>query len=395
MPTFSYTALSPSGERITGLLSGASEQAILAELESRRLTPVAVLPAKERSARASRVPVRKLGESYVQIGDLLHAGVPLMRSLKLLAGRKSQPKIAAVYRDLSDAVSEGSELAEAMARRPETFPRIHIAMVRAGEKGGFLEGVFARLGRFVLAQAELRSRVVGSLIYPALLVVFGVVILGVVFGVFVPMFRPVFERMTRLPLPTRIVLGASEIVSSYGIITIIVAAGLGVIGWRLSRRPDVRRRATEIITFMPLFGPLVRAMAAARFCRLLGTMLENGVPLLQAMSISKEAAGNVLMEEAIDRAVEAVRAGDPLTAPLASSRLFGDDVIEMITVGESANNLDKVLVTIAETIETRIDRLLGIVVRLIEPLMLMAIAGVVVLVALGLLLPMTQIGSQG
>lgn len=394
MPTYSYTALSASGDRVSGLLSAASEQAVLSELETRRLTPVTILPAKERTARGRRVSARKLGESYVQIGDLLHAGVPLMRSLKLLAGRKSQPKVANVYRELAEAVSDGGELAEAMARRPEVFPRIHIAMVRAGEKGGFLEGVFSRLGSFVLAQAELKGRIVGSLIYPALLVLFGVIILGVVFGVFVPMFKPVFERMAQLPFATKLVLGASDLVSGYGLYLLVAAAALAIVGWRLSKRADVRRRATEFMTFAPICGPLVRALAAARFCRLLGTMLENGVPMLQAMAISKEAAGNILMEEAIDRAIEAVRSGEALAPPLATSGLFGDDIVEMITVGESANNLEKVLLTVAETIEKRIDRLLGIVVRLIEPLMLMGIAGVVVVVAMGLLLPMTQLGGE-
>ncbi|MBX3361303.1 MAG: type II secretion system F family protein [Phycisphaeraceae bacterium] len=368
---------------------------MLAELESRRLTPVTISPAKERTARGRRVSARKLGESYVQIGDLLHAGVPLLRSLKLIAARRSQPKVADVYRHLAETVSDGGELAEAMSRRPEVFPRIHVAMIRAGEKGGFLEGVFSRLGAFVLAQAELRGRIVGSLIYPALLVLFGVLILGVVFGVFVPMFKPVFERMSQLPLSTRLVLGTSDLIAGFGVFIVGGAVATGLLAWRLSKRADVRRRGTEFLTFAPVCGQLVRALAAARFCRLLGTMLENGVPMLQAMAISKEAAGNVLMEEAIDRAIEAVRAGEQLAPPLASSGLFADDIVEMISVGESANNLEKVLLSVAETIEKRIDRLLGIVVRLIEPLMLMAIAGVVVVVAMGLLLPMTQLGGEG
>lgn len=395
MATYAYTALTASGDRVTGLLSAATEQAVLAELESRRLTPVTISPAKERTARGRRVSARKLGESYVQIGDLLHAGVPLLRSLKLIAARRSQPKVADVYRHLAETVSDGGELAEAMSQRPEVFPRIHIAMIRAGEKGGFLEGVFSRLGAFVLAQAELRGRIVGSLIYPALLVLFGVLILGVVFGVFVPMFKPVFERMSQLPLSTRLVLGASDLIAGFGVYIVGGAIAIGALAWRLSKRADVRRRGTEFLTFAPVCGQLVRALAAARFCRLLGTMLENGVPMLQAMAISKEAAGNVLMEEAIDRAIEAVRAGEQLAPPLAASGLFADDIVEMISVGESANNLEKVLLSVAETIEKRIDRLLGIVVRLIEPLMLMAIAGVVVVVAMGLLLPMTQLGGEG
>lgn len=394
MPTFEYTALSAGGQRVEGVLAGATEQAVLAELESRQLTPVAIEPRAEATARRRGVSARKLAMSYTQLADLLHAGVPLLRSLKLLAGRKSSSRLAAVFRELSEAVSAGEELAEAMTRRPEVFPRVHTAMVRAGEKGGFLEAVLARLGQLVSAQAELRGKVVGNLIYPAMLVLFGTVVLGVVFGVFVPMFRTVFNRVEGgLPLVTRLVFAASDAVSKYGPVTLVLVAGVVIVLWRASRREDVRRRLTEAKTRAPVIGPLVRALASARFCRMLGTMMGNGVPMLAAMQISREAAGNVLMEEAIERASEAVRAGEPLGPPLLASGLFEDDVVEMIAVGESANNLDAVLIKIAETIETRIDRQLGVVVRLIEPLLLMVLAGVVVVVAMALVLPLTKLSA--
>lgn len=394
MPTFEYTALSTAGQRVEGVLAGATEQAVLAELESKQLTPVSIEARQEMAARRRGVSARRLATSYSQMADLLHAGVPLLRTLKLLAGRRSNPRLAAAFRELSEAVSAGDELAEAMSRRPELFPRVHVAMVRAGEKGGFLESVLARLGQLVAGQADMRGKVIGNLIYPTLLVVFGTGILGIVFGVFVPKFRTVFEHVEGgLPPVTKLVFAISELVGRYGIFTLIVVIAGAATLWRVSRRPRVRRKIAEWRTRMPVLGTLVRLLAAARFCRMLGTMMGNGVPMLAAMQISREAAGNVLMEEAIDRAADAVRGGQHLAPPLQASGLFEDDVVEMITVGESANNLDAVLIKIAETIETRIDLQLGMVVRLIEPLLLMVLAGAVVLVAVALVVPLTKLSA--
>jgi type II secretory pathway component PulF len=316
--------------------------------------------------------------------------VPLLRALKLLGNRKSQPRLSAVFRELAEGVSQGEELAEVMARHPDVFPRVHIAMVKAGEKGGFLEAVMARLGQFVMGQAELKGKVVGNLIYPLLLVVFGFAVLGIIFGVFVPKFKPMLAQIPDLPWVSKAVFGASSLVADYGPWTMASAAVLAAVAWRVSRRPDVRRKLAEVRTRMPVLGPLVRALAAARFCRMLGTMLGNGIPVLTAMQIAKDAAGNLLMEEAVDKATEAVRAGQQLAGPLEESGLFGDDVIEMISVAESANNLDEVLITIAGTIEGRVDRLLSTAIRLLEPLLLVTIALAVAVVAAGLILPMTK-----
>lgn len=393
MASFEYTALTISGQRVAGVLAGASEQAVLAELESRALVPVTIReqPAP-RGGLGRRVPRRLLALSYQQVGDLLKASVPLLRALKLLAGRKSRPRLAAVFKELADGVSEGTELAELMSQRPDVFPRIHVAMVRAGEKGGFLEAVFHRLSQFVMAQADLQSKVLGNLFYPALLVIFGTGVLGVVFGVFIPMFRPMFDRMEgRLPLVSKVVFSLSDLISTFGLPFLAVVLVGMVMVWRLSKQAAMARRLTAARTWMPVLGPLVRSLAAARFCRMFGTMLANGIPVLTAMQIAKEAAGNLLMEEAIDRATESVRAGQGIAGPLGESGLFPDDVVEMISVAETANNLDEVLVTIAETIEARVDRLLGAAVRLVEPLLLLVIAGIVVVVAAALILPMTRL----
>ncbi len=392
MPTFEYIARDVRGERVAGQLAAPSEHAVLAELESRRLTPVSLECKEDSGATGRRVSARAMGTAYVQVAELLHAGVPLLRALRLLAGRKSNPRLSAMFREISEAVAGGADLGEAMEAQGGSFPRVHVAMVRAGEKGGFLEQVLMRLGQMTLAQADLRSKVVGNLVYPSMLVVFGAIVLGIVFGVFVPMFKGMFDTIQGgLPWITRFVFALSAAVGSYGPLTLIALTIAGVAAWRLARRPGVRRRVERFRTFAPIIGPLTRALATARFCRMLGTMLGNGVPMLQAMQIARDAAGNGVLEEAIVAAVESVRAGQPLATPLGASGVFEDDIVEMISVGEAANTLDTVLVKIADTIEARIDRMLGAVVRLIEPVLLVVLAGAVVVVAVALILPMTQL----
>jgi general secretion pathway protein F len=406
MPDFAYKAVDRDGRRLSGVLSGASEHAVLIELEARRLVPISVRAAvtKGRGVRISLARVlgrsgsraigaRAMATSYQQLADLLRAGVPLLRGLRLLGSRTSRPASAEVFRALSQAVEQGRDLADAMADHPSVFPPVHAAMVRAGEKGGFLEAVLARLGQLLTNQAELRSKVLGNLVYPMLLIVFGAIIFGVVFGVFVPMFRPIFAQIPSLPPVTRVVFGLSDFLGKWGWLGLVLAAIAGVGLWRGARRAGFRRRLAIWRTTMPIIGGLTRSLATARFARLLGTMLSNGIPMLQAMRIAKQAAGNVLVEDAIERAAEAVRAGRPMVGPMRESGLFADDILEMMDVAESANNLDAVLITIADTTEERIDRMLTSLVRLIEPLLLLMIALVVAVVAAALILPMTRFKS--
>jgi general secretion pathway protein F/type IV pilus assembly protein PilC len=400
----SYTALDSTGNRVSGEVDAPTQQAALSILAGKRLTPIQIKPKDapgslrsqiaERRRRAG-IPARQLGTAYRQIAELLKAGVPLLRSLRLLGNRKKDTVVAPVMRELADQIAEGRDLAGAMSSAPESFRAFHVAMVRAGEKGGFLETVFARLGQLVLRQAELRASIISSLIYPTLLVCVGGGVLGVLFGFFVPRFRKEFQNLgDNLPTVTKLVFFISDLVTRFGLITLGVL-GLAAFGlYRLFRKPEMQRRLAEWKNATPIVGKMSASIGVARFCRLLGTMLSSGVPMLSALAIAKDAAENLLLEEAIDKAAEAVRAGQPLSGPLAESGLIDDDVVEMISVAEQANNLDDVLVNIADTIEQRVDRQLSAAVRLIEPLAILSLAVAVVIVALALILPMMQMGAK-
>ncbi|MEQ8845690.1 MAG: type II secretion system F family protein [Phycisphaerales bacterium] len=394
MPTFRYQAVDANGHTVMGKLAGASEAAILGELAERSLVPIEVQAEKARASfKRKGLGPRQLATAYQQVADLLRAGVPLMRAITLLSRGKSKPRRAEIFRQLAEAVSRGEELADAMAAQEGVFPQTHIAMVRAGERGGSLEPVLVRLATMVKAQAELRGKLLGALAYPAVLVFVGLSVLGLIFGVFLPMFGDVLEQVDPMPPITVVLFAISAAVTSKGPLTALVLAALAVVLWRLSKREDVGRALVVARTRAPVLGPLVRNIAVARFCRTFGTMLANGVPVLAAMRIAEDAAGNVLLKEAVADAGEAVQAGQPLAGPLGESGLFDEDVIEMIAVGESANNLADVLETISETIEGRVGRLLTTAVALVGPVMLLLLAVAVAFVAVGLILPMLELSN--
>ena len=393
MAVFAYQARDETGRRIDGRQEGASRAAIVSELQSRGLSPISVRESVVSGRqRRKRLSDRRLAAAYGQLADLLKAGVPLLRSLALVGRSKSDPRQSAAVNGIAERVAEGERLADSM-RAVGGFPEIHIAMVQAGERGGFLEEVLAELSVFLEHQSERRATVIGNLIYPVilLLVGMGVVVSALVF--FVPKFQDFFDDM-ELPVATRLLLGMSDLITGWWPLMLVMIVG-AVVGWIVVRdRPGVRRRVAIWQLKVPIMGELTRTMAVARFTRMLGTLLANGIPLLGSMRISREAAGNPLLVEAIDAAADAVGGGESLAKPLEHSGLFGEEVVEMISVGESANNLAVVLVGIARNAERKTDRLLDTMLKLMEPAMLLLLAGVVMFIFMALVVPMMSLSSQ-
>ena len=392
MPSFSYVARDGTGKRITGKLDAASEAIALGELTARGLVPVRIGDSGSKPGRRRRIASKHLARAYRQIADLLRAGVPLLKALRLLGRGKSNPSLAAIMAQVAEQVAQGERFADAIARHPQVFPGPQVAMVRAGERGGFLEQVLSRLGVYLERQAEVRARIIGSLIYPAILVVFGSLVIVGTMLFLVPRFRDFYKRI-EIPIPTRILLAASDLVTTWWPLCLVVLAaaiGAGVWAWR---KQGVRRWCAERVVRIATIGPLIKGISTARFTRTLGTLLENGIPVIPAMQIARDAAGHPTLADAVDRAIDAVRAGDSLAQPLASSGFLEEDVIEMISVGESANNLAQVLLTIADTLESRADLLLGVFVQLLSPVMLLVIAGFIGFIFIALVVPMMKLSS--
>jgi len=392
MAAFQYIARDSFGSKVTGTLTAATRQAVLTELQSRDLAPVNVREIRVSTHFQKRISVRHLANSYRQLADLLKVGMPLLKALELIGKSKSNPRLAAIWVAIADDIAEGERLAESMAKHEDVFPTIQIAMIRAGERGGFLEQVLERLGNFLEHQADIRAKVLGNLIYPVVLLVVGLSIVIAALVFFVPKFKDFYARI-ELPLPTKILMGASDALIGYWPLILFTIAISIFTFWWFARRPAVRLTLTRWQLKIPKIGELISSLAIARFTRILGTLLDNGVPMLPAMQISRDAVGNVLLAEAVDKASDAIRTGETLAKPLAESGMFPEDVAEMIAVGESANNLPAVLTTIAETIEKRIDRMLSLLVRMMEPIMLLGLAGVVLFIFIALIVPMLRLSA--
>ncbi len=405
MPVFEYRALQANGAVTQGRVDAGGRQDAMRMIEDRGLKPLRIAETTAAPAGANpglklpagwvskRVPFAALEDFTRSLSSLLTAGVPLSRALTILYKECSNQAAAAKWRELHDLVIDGVPLAEAMSRSPDVFPRVYIAMVESGEAGGFLDVVLAQIADFQAREKELRAKVVAALMYPAVLLVLaiGVVIFLLVF--FIPRFQTLFEGFdAALPLLTQVIVGVSEAVRRYGL---FVVAGIGAAFYfgRTWLRRDGSRRAVEMaILRAPVIGPLAAQIAMARFCRMLGTLLGVGVPLVNGLNVARRSLGNQVLIDLVADSTERVKKGEPLAASLADCRaLFPGSSLEMISVAEETGRLDQELVRLATVTEIVLDRQMKTAVAMAEPLMLFLIAGFIGVIFIGMVIPIFTI----
>ncbi len=398
MPEFSYIARDHAGERISGNLEAVGQREALATLAARELFPIEVKASSPvvEDQRIRRVPAQLMASTYGQLADLLQSGVPLLRAVEVIKNQTSHGRLSHVLGQVQRRIEEGATLAEAMSRFERVFGEMAISMIRAGGEGGFLEEALSRVAEFTEAQEDLKKRTMGAIAYPAFLAVvgFGVVVVLVVF--FVPKFANIFERLRErgeLPLVTDMLLWLSANLRIWGIP--IAAAVVGLVfyvKWLLDTESGKLWR-DQLKLNVPVAGAIFLNLAVSRFCRVLGTLLRNGVPILRALEISSDATANRVLAIAIQDATENISAGQPLAEPLAESGQFPPTVIEMIAVAEQANNLENVLISVADSLERRTWRRLDVAVKLLEPIMLLILAAIVLVIVIALLLPILKMSS--
>lgn len=400
MPEFQYTARSITGEKVSGLVTATTETDAVSTLSKRQLFPMRVELADSAKAqqvqRGRRVKGRDLAVFYGQLSDLLKSGVPLLRSLELLGRQSRSTALKAVLQEVRDAVSDGSRLSEAMRQHPLCFNELAVSMVRAGEEGSFLEDVLRRIAVFTDHAEDMKGRVIGALVYPLFLIGIGTVVISALMVFFVPKFEPIFARQAErgtLPWMTTAVVGISHGLGNYGLWGIGALVLGGVFAGQYIRTEEGRLAADSLRLRLPGAGPVYKSMAIARFCRILGTLLKNGVPILPSLKIAKDATGNRVLSAAIATASENISAGKSLAQPLRTSGLFPEETVEIIAIAEEANNLEQVLVDVADGMERRTYRHLDLFVRLLEPFFLVIMGAAVLFVMLGLLLPVLQSSS--
>lgn len=398
MPDFTYIARDAHGQKVTGSLMAASQREALTQLAARALFPIEVAAEKKTQAAFTfrrRVSGQLVATTYAQLASLLRSGVPLLRSLAVLRDQSSHTGLKDVLQDVHSRVEEGQSLGEALARHPKIFNEMAVNMVRAGGEGGFLEEALDRVATFTEQQEDLKARTIGALAYPVFLTTVGTLVIGGLLIFLVPNFEIMFARLRErgeLPWLTDWLLGLSKWLQAWWWVLAIVALVV-FIYLRVQVATDQGRRVFDRFKLkVPMAGKIYLNLAVARFCRVLGTMLRNGVPILKSLEISREAAGNRVLSDAIHEASENVTSGESLSRPLAASGHFPPNVVEMISVAEESNSLDTVLTEIADGLERRTQRQLDLMVRLLEPIMLLILAGVVLMVVIALLLPVLKMG---
>jgi general secretion pathway protein F/type IV pilus assembly protein PilC len=399
MPEFAYIARDLTGKRVEGTLAAGSEREAVAALSGKDLFPLKVTSADGRATGAKkspRVKARVMASTYGQLAALIGSGVPLLRSIDLLREQTPHKNLAIVLEDVHSRVQEGTTLGDAMARHPRAFGELATSIVRAGGEGGFLEEALDRLAKFTEQQDELKSRVIGALAYPAILLIIGTSVVNVLIIFFVPKFESLFQRLRdrgELPALTDWLLWLSHTMQSYGI---FILFALFLAGWYIKKKIETeegRVLLDRIRLKVPVASGIYLSMAVSRFCRVLGTLLGGGVPIVRSLEISADSTGNRVLSAAIKDAAENISAGQSLAAPLGASGHFPADVVEMIAVGEQSNNLEKVLPHVADTLERDTWRRLDLFVRLLEPLMLLVLACVVLVVVIALLVPVLKMSS--
>ena len=394
MPVFKYKATDEKGNSVSNTMVASSRDAAIDSLFSQGLSPSEVsendATAQKRTLRFSGRITRNDIEKYTrELGNLLASGLSLSRALKIIGRETSKPAAKKLWSDVHDNVANGTSLADSFRRWPKCFSTIYIAMVQAGETGGFLELVLGQIADFRSREQDLRSRVQAALIYPLILTILAIMILLFLLIYFIPRFSSIFAEFGgTLPPLTRGIVATSVFVMKYWFFIAGVIVLMILIAKSYLKRPEGKATFERVLLKMPILGSLIARFAFVRFGRMLGTLLNAGVPLLSALHVAKEAIGNKTLSNALDDAIERVRKGTPLAQSLRQCpQLFSGSNIEMISIAEESSRLGQELSRLAEVNEKELDRNLKTAVSFAEPAMLFFMAAFVGTIVIGMLLP--------
>lgn len=423
MPRYNYVALDSRGQESTGTIEAASSNDVIAHLRQSGFFPTSVLeegkggraPAAAKSKavkKTSAAPaVQKQGSALFQkktikgktlmvftrqLATLIDAGLPLLRGLTVLAKQERDLVLRTTINSLADAVQSGSTFSEALAQHPKIFNKLYVNMVKAGELGGVLELVLNRLAEFQEKAQKIKNKVVAAMFYPIIVLFIAVAIMAFLLVFIVPKFEQIFHDMLNgKPLPglTQFVINASNIFKSHYLEVFGVVAVLAVAYNLFARTPSGRVIIDNVKLKAPLFGDLTRKSAISRFTRTLGTLVTSGVPILQALNITKETAGNFVIGDAIGKVHDSVKEGESIVMPLDASGVFPPMVISMIDVGEETGQLPEMLLKIAEVYDDEVDNAVSGLTSLLEPIMIVFLAVVVGTIVIALFLPLISIIS--
>jgi general secretion pathway protein F len=402
MPTFTYRAADRKGQTIDGVMEAPDMRGVVERLQRDAYFPIKIVPQSEPRSRLAlnwpalgvgRVSRREVLTFTHQLGTLVEAGLPLDRALVILEDLAPSERLRLITTDILKSIRGGSSLAEAMAKhQPRPFSRLAVNMVRAGEKGGVLEATLKRLAELLEESQEFKEALVSALIYPILLTTVGGAAVVFLLTFVIPRFVDIFKDLGQaLPLPTQILLAVSGAVQHYWWMIAVVVLAV-VVGIRAMLGSEAGRwQWDRLVLRVPLLGEVVLKTETARFARVLGTLLKSGVPVLTALGVVRELAGNQVLGRAIDRVADGVRRGAGITSPLGESRAFPPMAVHIVRVGEETGRLEEMLLKLAGDFESEVRRLVKRLMGLLEPGIILVMGLVVGFIVVALLMAIFSI----
>ena len=410
MPVFAFEAIKDDGQKVKSEVTAESKDEAIRKIQDQGLRPTRIKAQKEESKSRSvpgveKAPAKKKGGLFMggvsskdivtfttQLSTLQDAGLPIVRSLKILEEQQKPGRFKDQLEEVSSEVEQGSTLSEAMAKYPKSFDKLYISMVKAGEAGGVLDVILRRLAGFMEKSQKLRKQVKGALIYPAAVITVAILILVVIMLFVVPAFEKMFADIGQaLPAPTQLLLNTSQAIQTYWYLIPLIPVFLMLIMKMIARTEAGERWLDAFKLRMPVFGNIIKKSSVARFCRTLGTLIASGVPILEALRIVKDAVGNVIISNAIEDVHGSIREGDTIADPLRASGIFDELLVNMIDVGEETGELDKMLMKIADNYEADVDVAVEGMSSLLEPLLIVGMGLVVGFIVISLFLPLVSI----
>ncbi len=412
MPTFQYEAMNAAGQEVKAEIDASTADDAIAKIRTQGYFPTKV---KEKAAKkqkaaggGSAAPAKKGGISISfgrvgtkqvttftrQLSTLQDAGLPILRSLKILWQQQKPGVLKTTLDGVGAAVESGSTLSEAMSHHPKAFDRLYVNMVQAGETGGVLDVILQRLAEFMEKAQRLKRRVIGAMIYPAVVICFSVMIVTGIMIFVVPKFRDIFKDFkTDLPMMTQYLMAISSWVADDWGWAIIMGSPFGaIVLLKLINKSKAGKRVLDTVKLrIPILGQIVMKNSIARFTRTLGTLLSAGVPILDALIITRDTVGNAVFEGALQKVHDAIREGESFAGPLRAAKVCDSIVSNMIDVGEETGDLDKMLMKIADNYDEEVDVLIGSLVSLLEPVMVVTLGGIVGTIVVSLFLPLVKL----
>lgn len=406
MPLYEYKGLNSAGKAVKGTKDAPNKAALReALLKGGIYLSVATEKTGAKAAEGEKAVVAKMTlgghvskqdikDFTSQFCTLQKAAIPLVESLSALAEQAEKEALKTALTDIKSKVSEGSSLANAMADHPNLFDTLYISMIRAGESSGSLDIVLERLTGFLESQLRIKSKIIGAMVYPIIMIIIGVLLLIVLMAFIVPRVTKMFEQQRKeLPGITKVLLATSDFVQHFWWLIILGFVALGFAFKKWTATPKGRMQWDTIVLKIPVFGNVIRMVSLSRFAKTLSTLLASGVPLLKALDIVKSILGNAVLSKVVENAHESIREGDTLAAPLKRSGEFPPLMTHMISVGERAGRLEEMLNSIAENYEEQVSVRIEAMTSMLEPLMIVVMGGTVGFVVFAIMLPIMQLSD--